>query len=52
VLARTLELPAGAETALFAMARSAGWLAHAFEQLDTGNLVRPRARYVGPAAPR
>lgn len=52
VLVRTLALPAGAETALFAIARSAGWLAHAFEQLDTGNLVRPRARYVGPAAPR
>ncbi len=52
VLSRTLSLPAGSEIALFAVARSAGWLAHAFEQLETGVLVRPRARYVGPAPRR
>ena len=52
VLSRTLSLPAGSEIALFAIARCAGWLAHAFEQLETGVLVRPRARYVGPAPRR
>ena len=52
VLSRTLALPQGSEIALFAVARSAGWLAHAFEQLAAGTLVRPRARYVGPAPRR
>lgn len=52
VLSRTLALPQGSEIALFAIARCAGWLAHAFEQLATGTLVRPRARYVGPAPQR
>ena len=29
--------------------RTAGWLAHAIEQAQTGRLIRPRARYVGEA---
>ena len=52
VLVRTLVLPAGSETALFAIARTAGWIAHAMEQLEAGTLIRPRARYVGPAPGR
>ena len=52
VLARTLRLPQGSEIALFAVARTAGWIAHAVEQLETGALLRPRARYVGPAPGR
>lgn len=41
------DLPAEAATTLFAAARTAGWLAHAVEQATTGQLIRPRARYVG-----
>jgi citrate synthase len=41
-------LPADAPFALFATARSAGWIAHAVEQHQLGELIRPRARYVGP----
>ena len=36
-----------AATGLFAVARSAGWLAHAIEQRAAGFLLRPRARYTG-----
>jgi citrate synthase len=50
-LRQSLELPAEAPFALFAVARTAGWLAHAIEQTETGALIRPRARYVG-AQPR
>jgi citrate synthase len=47
-IAATLRLPAGGSTALFAVARTVGWIAHALEQREAGFLVRPRARYVGP----
>ena len=52
VLVHALRLPAGSELALFAMARTVGWIAHASEQLQHGKLIRPRARYVGPAPGR
>ena len=52
VLVLALRMPAGSELALFAMARSVGWIAHAIEQLQHGKLIRPRARYVGPAPGR
>ena len=48
-LARALGLPPGAALALFAVGRSAGWIAHALEQYEDGRLIRPRARYLGPA---
>ena len=48
VLARLFELPAGAPLALFALGRTVGWVAHAIEQYQTQQLIRPRARYVGP----
>lgn len=42
-----LDAPEGAALALFAVARCAGWLAHAMEQIQDGGLIRPRARYTG-----
>ncbi len=47
-LTRALGLPPDAAFALFAVGRSTGWIAHAIEQLESGALIRPRARYVGP----
>jgi citrate synthase len=52
VLVHTLDLPPGNELVLFAMARTVGWIAHACEQLRHGGLIRPRARYIGPAPGR
>lgn len=43
-----LGLPADAPFALYAVARCAGWIAHAIEQGQSDALIRPRARYVGP----
>jgi citrate synthase len=48
-LVTRLGLPADAAFLLFAVARCAGWMAHALEQVRTGQLIRPRARYIGPA---
>jgi citrate synthase len=45
------DLPDDAPIRLFAAARSVGWLAHAIEQVTTGGLIRPRARYIGPPSP-
>jgi citrate synthase len=49
VMRRELGMPVGSETTLFAMARTAGWVAHAIEQLESKAMIRPRARYTGPA---
>lgn len=46
-LCHALELPAGSALGLFALGRTVGWIAHALEQTATGQLIRPRARYVG-----
>jgi len=43
-----LKLQLDAPFAVFAVARCAGWIAHAIEQGQTDALIRPRARYVGP----
>ena len=47
--ARVLRLPAGAALTLFAIGRTIGWIGHAIEQYATGQLIRPRAKYVGVA---
>jgi citrate synthase len=51
-VARVLRLPPAAPLILFATGRTIGWIGHAIEQYASGQLIRPRARYVGqrPAA--
>lgn len=49
-LRSALGRPRGAAEGLFALGRSAGWVAHALEQRRAGFLLRPRARYVGPGS--
>ena len=39
--------PREAFTPVFAVGRSAGWIAHALEQRKTGRMIRPVSRYVG-----
>jgi citrate synthase len=43
-----LGLPRGAALGLFIVGRTIGWIAHAIEQYESGTLIRPRARYLGP----
>ena len=40
------DLPGDAGLELFAQTRCVGWLAHMLEQSASGDLIRPRARYV------
>jgi citrate synthase len=46
-LRRAIGAPEGSAYAIFAVARTVGWLAHALEQRATGALIRPRAAYTG-----
>ena len=41
-----LDLPQGMGAAIFAIGRSAGWVAHVLEQAETKFVLRPRARFV------
>jgi citrate synthase len=43
------EIPSPLFPAMFACARVAGWSAHILEQKSAGRLIRPSARYTGPA---
>jgi citrate synthase len=48
-LARSLGLPAGSPLLLWVLGRSLGLIAHAVEQYGSCTVLRPRARYTGPA---
>jgi len=48
-LCRAAGWSAAVGSALFALGRSAGWVGHALEQRKSPALLRPRARYIGPA---
>lgn len=50
VLLEALSVPRALFSAVFAMARAAGWAAHDAEQRREGRLIRPSALYVGPRA--
>ena len=46
-LTRALDLKPGFAGLLFALGRSAGWIAHVLEQRGSEAVLRPRARYLG-----
>lgn len=45
-LTRALDMPNRSAGGLFALGRSAGWVAHVLEQRLAGFLIRPRAKFV------
>jgi citrate synthase len=47
-LAHVTRMTRGAGEAIFAIARTAGWIAHALEEYDRNTPIRPRAVYTGP----
>ncbi len=49
-VAQLLELPEGSALTLFALGRMMGWIGQALEEYERGQLIRPRARYVGVRA--
>jgi citrate synthase len=49
VVLDTAEVPPALFTSMFTAARVAGWSAHILEQKREARLIRPTARYVGPA---
>jgi citrate synthase len=51
MIERAYGLPEGAAFTIFAIGRTAGWLAHAIEQRSQAALIRPRARYVAADEP-
>ncbi len=48
LLLEALDIPRVGFTPVFAAARTAGWIAHACEQQQTGRLLRPASQYIGP----
>lgn len=50
VLTRVADMPLGAGEAIFAVARTAGWLAHALEEYENRTQLRLRIAHVPPGA--
>lgn len=48
LLLQALGFPRESFTAVFAVGRVGGWIAHAREQASTGKLIRPKSTYIGP----
>jgi citrate synthase len=48
-VAHVAAMTRGAGEAVFAIARTAGWIAHALEEYDRNTPIRPRAIYTGPS---
>ncbi|MEZ5850053.1 MAG: citrate/2-methylcitrate synthase [Hyphomicrobiaceae bacterium] len=46
-LAKTYALPSDAPFIIFAIGRLVGWVAHAIEQIESRQMIRPRAHFVG-----
>jgi len=47
LIGRHLDLPKDGPFTIYAVGRTAGWLAHALEQVTIGSPIRARLRYVG-----
>ena len=47
LLLHGLDLPVELFTPTFAISRAAGWIAHCFEQIEAGRIIRPQSEYVG-----
>ncbi|MBT9370616.1 citrate synthase/methylcitrate synthase [Rhizobium sp. CSW-27] len=48
LLLEAVGFPRDSFTNVFAAGRMAGWTAHVLEQEQTGRLIRPQSRYIGP----
>jgi len=48
LLLEALDFPPESFTCVFAMGRTAGWMAHAKEQVAGGRIIRPQSVYIGP----
>lgn len=51
IIYKYLNIPPKLATAIFALGRITGWLAHALEQYRDNRLIRPRAKYIGEHHP-
>jgi citrate synthase len=48
IVYHNLGLPMDLDSPIFAISRSAGWVAHCIEQYQDNKLIRPREYYTGP----